>query len=144
MAAHYLTRVELEFCFLLWERQIIRCNADALCCKQSYGEFKIQNSRFQRLIPAVWIPESGIWTLGLWNLESPLSLESGTWRLESFQSGILNLESAVSPLPNIVGQQILISISLSNQIRFSAVANHHRGRQRPPVVMKHLRQRISS
>src|SRR5438552_7093342 len=108
MAAHYLTRVELEFCFLLWERQIIRCNADALCCKQSYGEFKIQNSRFQRLIPAVWIPESGLWTLdsgiwnlesgvspqsgvwslpSVWNLESPLSLESGTWRLESFQSG---------------------------------------------------------
>src|SRR5437773_1014829 len=107
---------------------------------------RIQDSKFK--IPKAHSRslDSGIWNLdsGLWNLESPLSLESGTWRLESFQSGILNLESAVSPLPNIVGQQILISISLSNQIRFSAVANHHRGRQRPPVVMKHLRQRISS
>ena len=84
MAAHYLTRLELGNRFLLGERQTVRVNAHGPYCKQSYGEFKIQNSRFQKLYSTISRLIPGFRNLQISNLESQIS---------NLESGILNLES---------------------------------------------------
>jgi len=85
MAAHYLTRLGLGYRLSFWERQTVQVKADRSCCIQSWGKFKIQNSRFQRPtfqrlkahfgIFGTWSLESGISILDSWNLDS--------WLLES-------------------------------------------------------------
>src|SRR6266436_5653551 len=50
-------------------------------------------------------------------------------------NGLLLFDKSVSP--NIIHQQILVSIALPNQVCLPAFPHHYRGRQRPPVVRKH-------
>src|ERR1700686_2164839 len=91
MAAHYLTRPGLGYCFLLCARQTVQVNGHGAYCKQSYGEFKIQNSRFQKLtfqhLKAHFENlKSGILSLNLPFIRRHLEilgLESWVWNLES-------------------------------------------------------------
>src|ERR1044072_7511826 len=47
-------------------------------------------------------------------------------------------------IPGIVGDQIVVSIATSNQIRLAVATDQDRSGEWPSVVVKHLRQRVST
>src|SRR5688572_25887536 len=45
-------------------------------------------------------------------------------------------------IPGVVGDQIFVSVAAADQMRLAVAADQDRSGQRPPVVVKHLGQRI--
>jgi hypothetical protein len=88
-----------------------------------------------------WNLEFGIWNLELEGKDSKITDYDAEARKQNLCIPTLDIGHwTLDYSPDVVGDQIFIRIAAANQVGVAVAANHHRGRQWPPVVMKHLRQ----